>query len=92
MLDGSGTAAEPPPADAPPRLDAPPDDPPASDARLELPPVLEPNESLGASDPATAKTPPDMASGLPLASEASIVTRPIWVASVPPMTSAVCTM
>ncbi len=75
MLDGSGTAAEPVPAGATPRLDAPPDEPPATDARLELLPVLEPNESLGASDPATAKE--GVASGLPLASEASIVTMPV---------------
>ena len=72
-----GLAAVPALAEEPPRL-----------VTLDPPAALEPKEALAASE----SPPPDDVSGLPLASEASIVTKPVCVASVPPMTRAAWTM
>ena len=80
-LDGSGTAAVPPPK---------PTDPPTSGelldepvaGELELPRVID--DEPPSSDPAMARP---LASGLPDASEAAMVTMAELVA-VPPITSA----
>ena len=81
-VEGSGTTALLPPRLTPPIAELPESDAIADPETLEPPArgldelsVPDANETLEAREPARAK-PPEVANGLPLASEAPIVTKP----------------
>src|SRR5271166_2742689 len=85
-VDGSGTADAPPVG---PAIGSPLN-PLAPGAKSDAEDEPPPNAALGASEPASAAPPPE-AIGLPLASDAAIVTNPAEL-FVPPITRALCTI